>query len=388
MKELEDILGASNVKYNEPMSKHTSFKVGGNADIFITVDSQEKLLKVLEFVKNNKFASSKQTWQKVDTYNEEKENASEQSMPITIVGNGTNLLVKDGGIRGLVIKYIANDYYILSDCSIDSINRNEWTENCVNDLDSNNTNIEEKESKTTNSGLGQSNNEDKSCYVTVSSGMTNALLAKILLDNSLSGFEFAGGIPGTIGGAIYMNAGAYGLEMKDIVVSTKYIDLSDYTVKIATSNENTYKSATENEIKTIANNEHKFEYRKSIFQNLNTVILETTLKLQKSNKEEINAKMQEYAEKRKATQPLDKPSAGSTFKRGKDFITAKLIDESGLKGYSIGGAQVSEKHAGFIINTGNATAKDIINLINYVKGKVYEKFGKTIEEEVKIIGED
>ncbi len=322
MKELEDILGTSNVKYNEPMSKHTSFKVGGNADIFITVDSQEKLLKVLEFVKNNKFAMIKQTWQKVDTYNENKEGASEQNMPITIVGNGTNLLVKDGGIRGLVIKYMTKDYHIIGE------------------------------------------------EVTVSSGLTNALLAKILLDNSLSGFEFAGGIPGTIGGAVYMNAGAYSLEMKNIVVSTKYLDLNTY------------------EIKTIANNEHNFEYRKSIFQNLNTVILETTLKLQKGNKEEMKAKMQEYAEKRKTTQPLDKPSAGSTFKRGTDFITAKLIDESGLKGYSIGGAQVSEKHAGFIINTGNATAKDIVNLINYVKEKVYEKFGKTIEEEVKIIGED
>lgn len=349
MKELEDILGASNVKYNEPMSKHTSFKIGGNADIFITVDSQEKLLKVLELVKNNKFARIKQTWQKVDTYNENKEDASEYSMPITIVGNGTNLLVKDGGIRGLVIKYIANDYSV-----VDSINAN----------------IEEKQSKTTNLGLSQANNEDKNYYVTVSSGMTNALLAKILLDNSLSGFEFAGGIPGTIGGAIYMNAGAYGSEMQDIVVSTKYFDLNTY------------------EIKTIANNEHNFEYRKSIFQNLNTVILETTLKLQKGNQEEIKAKMHEYAEKRKATQPLDKPSAGSTFKRGTDFITAKLIDESGLKGYSIGGAQVSNKHAGFIINEKNATAKDIVNLINYVKEKVYEKFGKTIEEEVKIIGED
>ena len=344
MKELEDILGTSNVKYNEPMSKHTSFKVGGNADIFITVDSQEKLLKVLEFVKNNKFAMIKQTWQKVDTYNENKEGASEQNMPITIVGNGTNLLVKDGGIRGLVIKYMTKDYHIIGE------------------------------------------------EVTVSSGMTNALLAKILLDNNLSGFEFAGGIPGTIGGAIYMNAGAYGSEMKDIVVSTKYLDLGNCITKMAINNENAYEFATENkntyEIKTIANYEHNFEYRKSIFQNLNTVILETTLKLQKGNKEEIKAKMQEYAEKRKTTQPLDKPSAGSTFKRGTDFITAKLIDESGLKGYSIGGAQVSEKHAGFIINTGNATAKDIVNLINYVKEKVYEKFGKTIEEEVKIIGED
>ena len=346
MKELEDILGANNVKYNEPMSKHTSFKVGGNADIFITVDSQEKLLKVLKFVKNNKFTLNKQTWKKVNTYNENKENVSEQSMPIIVIGNGTNLLVKDGGIRGLVIKYIANNYSI---------------------VDSKNANIDEKKIHSLDLSFSKLNFEDDSYYVTVSSGLTNALLAKILLDNSLSGFEFAGGIPGTIGGAVYMNAGAYSLEMKNIVVSTKYLDLNTY------------------EIKTIANNEHNFEYRKSIFQNLNTVILETTLKLQKGNKEEMKAKMQEYAEKRKTTQPLDKPSAGSTFKRGTDFITAKLIDESGLKGYSIGGAQVSEKHAGFIINTGNATAKDIINLINYVKEKVYEKFGKHIEEEINEI---
>lgn len=341
MKELEDILGTSNVKYNEPMSKHTSFKVGGNADIFALVDSEEKLLKLIEFIKENKF------------------------IPITIIGNGTNLLVKDGGIRGLVIKYIANNYSI-------------------------NANI--KESKNANLTASQVNNEAENYYVTVESGMTNALLAKILLDNSLTGFEFAGGIPGTIGGAIYMNAGAYGSEMKDIVVSTKYIDLSNCTAKIDANKGNTYKFASDNkntfEIKTLNNNQQNFEYRKSVFQNLDAIILETTLKLQKGNKEEVQAKMQEYAEKRKNAQPLDKPSAGSTFKRGTDFITAKLIDELGLKGYSIGGAQVSQKHAGFIINTGNATAKDIINLINYVKEKVYEKFGKTIEEEVKILGED
>ena len=167
-----------------------------------------------------------------------------------------------------------------------------------------------------------------------------------------------------------MNAGAYGSEMKDIVIETRYLDLGT------------------GKIKTIQNSEHNFEYRKSIFQKLNCIILETTLKLTKGNKEEIKAKMQEYSTKRRESQPLEMPSAGSTFKRGNDFITAKLIDESGLKGYSIGGAQVSTKHAGFIVNKGNATAKDIIDLINYVKEKVYEKFGKTIEEEVKIIGED
>ena len=317
MVELENILGKENVKYNEPMSKHTSFRVGGNTDIFAIVDSEEKLIRAIEIAKK-------------------------LSKLITIVGNGTNLLVKDGGIRGLVIKYIANDYSIMDTDEL---------------LDKGNLNKNEE-------------NNNKSKIVTVSSGMTNARLAKILLDNSLTGFEFLAGVPGTIGGALVMNAGAYGGEIKDIVLKTKYLDLDT------------------GEIKTIESNEHKFEYRKSIFQTLNCIILETTLKLQIGNKEQIEEKMQEYSKKRRESQPLDMPSAGSTFKRGEDFITAKLIDESGLKGYSIGGAEVSTKHAGFIVNKGNATAKDIIDLINYVKEKVYEKFGKEIHEEVKIIGED
>lgn len=319
MNEIENILGKENVKYNEPMSKHTSFRVGGNADIFLTVDNEEKLIKVINLIEEN----SKQDKSNKDGL---KENVTfeETSLKekITVVGNGSNLLVKDGGIRGIVIKYTSKDYKIDGET------------------------------------------------VTVSSGITNVRLANILLENELAGFEFAAGIPGTIGGAIYMNAGAYGSEMKDIVIETRYLDLET------------------GKIKTIQNSEHNFEYRKSIFQKLNCIILETRLKLTKGNKEEIKAKMQEYSTKRRESQPLDMPSAGSTFKRGNDFITAKLIDESGLKGYSIGGAQVSTKHAGFIVNKGNATAKDIIDLINYVKEKVYEKFGKTIEEEVKIIGED
>ena len=318
MVELENILGKENVKYNEPMSKHTSFRVGGNADIFAIVDSEENLTKVIKLAKKS-------------------------SMPITIVGNGTNLLVKDGGIRGLVIKYIANDYSF--------INKEE-----PKDKDNN---IDESNEDATNSKI-----------ITVSSGMTNARLAKILLDNSLSGFEFLAGVPGTIGGALVMNAGAFGGEIKDIVLNTKYIDLDNIEERI------------------IEKNEHKFEYRKSIFQSLNCIILETTLKLKLESKDKIEEKMNEYSKKRIETQPLDMPSAGSTFKRGNDFITAKLIDESGLKGYSIGGAEVSTKHAGFIVNKGNAKAKDIIELINYVKEKVYEKFGKEIQEEVKIIGED
>ena len=294
MGELENLLGTENVKYNEPMSKHTTFKVGGIADTYITVNSKEKLLKVLELLKNEK---------------------------ITIIGNGSNLLVTDKGIRGIVLKYSANN------CSING--------------------------KT----------------VTVESGMTNARLANTLLKQNLAGYEFAAGIPGTIGGAIVMNAGAYGREMKDVVESTEFIDLET------------------NKIETLKNEEQEFEYRKSIFQNKKCIILSTTLKLEDGIKEEIEEKMKEYAEKRRSTQPLDMPSAGSTFKRGNGFITAKLIDEAGLKGYSIGGAQVSTKHAGFIVNKGNAKAKDIIELIKYIQDEIYKKFGEKIEPEIKIIGE-
>lgn len=292
-KELEDILGKENVKYNEPMKMHTSFKVGGNADRFLIIDSKEKLTKVLNLDLKN----------------------------IYIIGNGTNILVRDKGIRGTVIKYVAKNYEI-------------------------NDNI-----------------------IKVEAGMPNALLSKPILENSLEGLEFAFGIPGTIGGAIVMNAGAFGREMKDVVVSTTYIDLDT------------------KKIETINNLEHEFRYRESIFSKKHAVILETMLKLEKGNREEIKKKIEEYREKRINTQPLDVPSAGSTFKRGDEYITAKLIDESGLKGFTIGGAKVSEKHAGFIVNSKDAKAEDIINLIEYVKQKVYEKFGKHIEEEIKIIGE-
>ena len=198
--------------------------------------------------------------------------------------------------------------------------------------------------------------------------MQLGFLAQRLCKEEISGFEFASGIPGTIGGAIYMNAGAHGGEMKDIVISTTYMDL-------------------DGKMYTINNKEHEFSYRCSVFAKNEYIILETKLQLSNGKKEEIKAKMQEYACWRKEKQPLEYPSAGSTFKRGDGFITAKLIDECGLKGYQIGGAQISEKHAGFIINKHNATAKDIIELIHKTKEIVYEKTGKKIELEIKIIGE-
>ena len=287
------------ISLDELMSKHTSFKVGGPVDAFITANSIEEIQFVLKEAKTN-------------------------CIRVYIIGNGTNLLVKDNGIRGIVLKLNLN--------KID-INKN-----------------------------------DDEIIVTAESGVKLGLLAQKLLQNNISGFEFASGIPGTIGGAVRMNAGAHGGEMKDIVVKTTYLDM----------NGNIYE---------IDNNQHEFEYRNSMFSRNEYVILSTVLRLHSGNQDEIKSKMEEYAKYRKEKQPIEYPNAGSTFKRGKDFITAQIIDECGLKGYNIGGAQISPKHAGFIINKENATAKDILELIQYTKETVFKKTGKEIELEVEVIGE-
>ena len=303
IKQIEKIIDKNFIKLDEPMSKHTSFRVGGNADAYIIVQNKENLIEVLKIAK-------------------------EYNLPITIVGNGTNLLVKDNGIRGLVINYASSNFEIIDANKVDEYK------------------------------------------IMVDSGVKNGVIAQFLLKNDLTGFEFAAGIPGTIGGAIYMNAGAFGGEIANIVESVTYISLKDL------------------KIYTLKNEQCEFAYRTSIFeQDEDKIILEAIFNFKKGKKEEIAQKMDEFRNKRFSSQPLDKPSAGSTFKRGENFITAKLIDECNLKGYKIGGAQVSEKHAGFIINTGNASAKDIIDLIEYVKTKVYEKFGVEIKPEVRVIGE-
>ena len=285
------------IMYNEPMRNHTSFKVGGNADLFVSVVNEDELKQALNYAKL-------------------------KNLPITIIGNGSNLLVSDNGIRGLVIKI---DIQFLK--------------------------IE---------------NNKKDIVVTVGSGNKIMALGIQLKEKEISGFEELSGIPGTVGGAVFMNAGAYGKEMKDIVVSTKCMD-------------------KDGKIFELSNEDQKFEYRSSIFNQKEYIILETKLKLEKGNKENIEQKMKEYLNKRKEKQPLEYPSAGSTFKRQEGIITAKLIDECGLKGYKIGGAMVSEKHAGFIVNTGDATAKDIMDLIKHIKDKVYERYGVEIEEEIKFV---
>ncbi len=184
----------------------------------------------------------------------------------------------------------------------------------------------------------------------------------------LTGFEFASGIPGTIGGAVRMNAGAYGGEFCNIVEKVTCINKQGI-------------------IKEYSNEELEYSYRHSRFLNTDEIILYATLKLEKGNKQEIKNKMDELMLARRTKQPLELPSAGSTFKRGKDFYASKIIEEAGLKGYTIGGAQVSEKHSGFVVNVGDATAKDVLDLTNYMKKIVYEKFGKQLELEVEIVGE-
>ena len=301
MLQLENIVPHKNILQDEPMKKHTSFKIGGNADYFIKIETLEQLQKVLEFTQKN-------------------------NILLTIVGNGSNLLVKDNGIRGIVAKI-----------SIQGIN-----------IDINTT--------------------DGKVEITVKSGTLIGFLAQKLYQEEITGFEELSGIPGTIGGAIFMNAGAHGKEMKDIVTEITAIDY-------------------DGKIHKFTNKEAKFTYRNSMFSNGKYIIVEAKLELQKGKKEEIKEKMDTFKQYRKEKQPIEYPSAGSTFKRGEDFITAKLIDELGLKGLQVGGAQVSEKHAGFIINKENATADDVLKLTQIIKEKVYEKYGKKIELEVKIIGE-
>lgn len=301
MLQLQNIIPQENILEDEPMKKHTSFKIGGNAEFFVKVETLEQLQKILEFTQEN-------------------------DIQLTVVGNGSNLLVKDSGIRGIVAKI-----------SIQGININ-------------------------------INTTDGKVEITVKSGTPIGFLAQKLYQEEITGFEELSGIPGTIGGAVVMNAGAHGKEMKDIVTEITAIDY-------------------EGKIHKFSNKEAEFAYRKSMFSNEKYIIVEAKLELQKGKKEEIKEKMDTYKQYRKEKQPIEYSSAGSTFKRGEDFITAKLIDELGLKGFQVGGAQVSEKHAGFIINKENATADDVLKLTQIIKEKIYEKYGKKIELEVKIIGE-
>lgn len=291
LNELKNITNEENIFVNEPMKKHTTFKTGGNADFLVTPSSKEEIQKLFAL-----------------------------DVPKIVMGNGSNLLVKDGGIRGLVIKLSKNDNYKVCDNVIEA-----------------------------------------------DAGICVAKLSQIALKHKLKGLEFACGIPGTLGGAVYMNASAYGGEMANVVFETDFLKDNGEIVKIT---------------------DYKFSYRKSVFQNMNGIILSSKLKLEIGNQEEIKSKMEEYKESRNTKQPVNFPSAGSTFKRPDGYFAGKLIEDAGLKGYRIGGAEVSTLHAGFVINANNATSKDILNLISYIQDVVNKKFGVELETEVKIIGED
>lgn len=293
---LKEKISVENILLNESMSKHTSFKIGGPADFFIVPNDTDELTHALNICKENN----------INYY---------------IIGNGSNLLVKDSGYKGMIIQVYKN---------------------------MNNITVEDE------------------CIV-AEAGALLSKIANVACENSLTGFEFASGIPGTIGGAVYMNAGAYGGEIKDVIVEAKVIN-------------------KQGELTSINKNDLCLGYRKSIIQENKNTIVSAKLKLHKGNQKEIKALIDDFNNRRKSKQPIDMPSAGSTFKRPEGYYAGKLIMDSGLRGYSIGGAQVSEKHCGFVINKGNATYEDVVNLIEHIKTTVHDKYGVTLEPEVRILG--
>lgn len=291
---LNNILSDDLIYENEPMSRHTTFRAGGNASFFVTPRTKEQ---VVELVTNLK------------------------DIPSMVMGNGSNILFGDGGYDGVVIQ-IGNRF---SDIRVEG-----------NDI------------------IAQS-------------GALLSKIANVAWENGLGGFEFASGIPGSLGGAVVMNAGAYGREMKDVVKLSTCVGESGNVLEIE---------------------EHEFSYRHSIYSDKKLLVLDAIIHLEPRDKDEIKAEMIELNGRRRDKQPLEYPSAGSTFKRPGGYFAGKLIEDAGLKGYRVGGAMVSEKHAGFVINYDNATASDILNLMEHIKKEVYMRFGVELEPEVKIVGKE
>lgn len=285
-----------NVKFDEPMHKHTTFRIGGNADFYVSVSSEKEITEVIKLCKL-------------------------ENVRFYIIGNGSNLLVKDEGFRGVIIE-IGNGY----------------------------ADIEEIDDE----------------IFAAKGGILLSRIAAYALEHELSGFEPLSGIPGTLGGAVVMNAGAYGGEIKDVVTEVYVLDCDGNK-------------------KTISNKDMEFGYRTSLATKESLIILGAKIKLKKGNRDEIKALMSDFNGRRRDKQPLEFPSAGSTFKRPEGYFAGKLIEDSNLKGYTVGGAQVSEKHSGFVINIGNATCEDVLKLISDVQKKVYEDSGVELEREVKIL---
>ena len=294
---LEQILTKDRIRQNEPMKNHTTFRVGGPADIFLT-PSAEELPAVLSVCR-------------------------EEQMPVTVIGNGSNLLVGDQGIRGVVI--------------------------CI--------------------GSGMRGIRVDGEKIFLEAGVTLAAAAQQAAKAGLAGLEFASGIPGTFGGAVVMNAGAYGGEMKDVIVSVRVI-------------------SEDGEILTLSKEELDLSYRHSVIPERGYLVIDGELLLtREKDPYQITERMEELKKKRIEKQPLEYPSAGSTFKRPEGYFAGKLIMDAGLRGFSVGGAAVSEKHCGFVINKGNATAADICALMDEVTRIVKEKYAVTLEPEVKKVGE-
>ena len=282
----------------EPMAKHTSFFIGGPADVLAQPADEAELAALLK-------------------------RAAEHAVPVTLIGNGSNLLVRDKGIRGLVIK-LSNSF----------------------------------------SDMKALGNE-----LTFGSGISLAMASKKAASLSLSGLEFAVGIPGTIGGAVYMNAGAYDGEMAKVVTSVRVMD-------------------REGKISELKASELAFAYRHTALQNSGLIVTSVTCVLQPDEADAIAAKMADFSQRRISKQPLELPSAGSMFKRPPGYFAGTLIDQTGLKGYTVGGAQVSTKHAGFVVNVGGATAQDVLQLISDVQSKVFAAHGVRLEPEVLVLGEE
>lgn len=294
---LIQVLDKDDIRQNEPMYLHTSFKIGGPADFFVTPKNVEKLVATIKL-------------------------CSKEKIPYYIIGNGSNLLVTDKGFRGVIIQIYKN---------FDEIK-------IVGDR------------------------------VYAQAGVLLSKLSKKICEASLEGFEFASGIPGTLGGAVFMNAGAYGGEMKDIVESVTVVTHQGDLIDLPKEALN-------------------LDYRSSILQKEDYVAVSITLQLKQGDRETIKSNLEELTSRRKAKQPLELPSAGSTFKRPDGYYAGKLIMDSGLRGYSIGDAQVSEKHCGFVVNKGNATCEDVLRLIEHIQKVVKQSFGVDLETEVKLLGE-
>ena len=292
-----EIAGRDNVLCGEPMKKHVTFRIGGPADYFVIPHSEEEVSALIR-------------------------SCRELDVPMFLLGNGSNLLVSDGGFRGVVVQLFKN----YNDVNVDGT------------------------------------------VITARAGALNSVVAKRALDAGLTGYEFAAGIPGTIGGAVVMNAGAYGSEMKNVLTEVTVLDENG-------------------ERKVIPASELELGYRTSAIIKRGYIVLEAKLQLAEGVPEEIAGRMEELKQQRVSKQPLEYPSAGSTFKRPEGYFAGKLIMDAGLRGFTVGGAQVSEKHCGFVINKGDATAKDVADLMAQVSEKVREQFGVTLEAEVKRLGE-